>query len=80
MSRKTENESEQGLYDKYEVNKDNEPVESCFVLEPESDSAAREALWTYADETDDDELADDLKEWLLRTVGSENDRSGGDEQ
>ena len=69
------NGSEQGLYDKYEVKKDGEPVESCFVLEPESDSAAREALWTYADETDDGELANDLKEWLLRTVGAGSDRS-----
>jgi len=54
-----------GLYEKYEVRKGGEPVEDCFVLEPESDSAAREALITYAEHTDDDELAADLREWVV---------------
>lgn len=58
-----------GLFAKYEVSKNGEPVENCFVLEPESDEAAREALWTYVDETDDEKLAADLQEWLLQTVG-----------
>jgi len=54
-------DDDRGLYEKYEVRKDGEPVESCFVLEPESDSAAREALIEYAEHTDDEELAADLR-------------------
>lgn len=54
-----------GLYEKYEVTKDGEPVEDCFVLEPEDDSAAREALIRYAEETDNEELAEDLREWVV---------------
>lgn len=54
-----------GLYAKYEVTKDGEPVEDCFVLEPENDSAAREALIRYAEETDNEELAEDLREWVV---------------
>jgi hypothetical protein len=53
-----------GLYAKYEVRKDGAPVEECFVLEPEEDAAARRALETYAEETDDEELAQDLRVWL----------------
>lgn len=56
---------EEGLYSKYEVTKDGEPVEGCFVLEPEDDSAAREALIRYAEETDNAELAEDLREWVV---------------
>ena len=75
----TTNGTEQsGLYSKYEVRKDGERVENCFVLEPESDPVAREALWTYATTTDDEQLEMDLKDWLLNTVGSaeEADRNG----
>lgn len=53
-----------GLYDKYEVYKDDDPVLNCFVLEPESDSAAREALIRYSEATNDENLADDLREWV----------------
>jgi len=56
---------ERGIYAKYEVTKDGEPVEGCFVLEPEDDSAAREALIRYAEETDNEELAEDLREWVV---------------
>jgi len=56
--------SKDGLYEKYEVRKDGEPVEDCFVLEPADDSAAREALIRYAEETDEEELAEDLREWV----------------
>ena len=56
--------SENGLYAKYEVTKDGESVDGCFVLEPEDDSAAREALIRYAEETDDEALAEDLSEWV----------------
>jgi len=62
-----------GLYEKYDVRKDGEPVRDCFVLEPELDSAAREALIRYAEATDDDQLAEDLREWVIEicTRGSE---------
>ncbi|ELY73253.1 hypothetical protein [Natrinema pallidum] len=59
-----ETDPDGSLYEKYEVRKDGDPVESCFVLEPESDSAAREALIRYAEETDDEQLAEDLREWV----------------
>jgi len=51
--------SEQGLYGKYEVTKDGETVEDCFILEPEGDRAARLALKAYAVATENDELARD---------------------
>lgn len=63
-------ESEGGLYQKYEVRKDGEPVEDCFVLEPEDDSTARRALETYANETEDEELAQDLRDWVTAIEGS----------
>lgn len=56
--------AERGLHAKYEVRKDGETVEDCFVLEPEDDSAAREALIRYAEETDNEDLAEDLREWV----------------
>ncbi|ELZ20814.1 hypothetical protein C475_19483 [Halosimplex carlsbadense 2-9-1] len=56
---------EQGLYEKYEVYKEGEEVSNCFVLEPEDDSAAREALIRYAEATEDEELADDIREWVV---------------
>lgn len=67
----------QGLYGKYEVRKNDEPVEDCFVLEPETDTAARHALAEYADVTDNPELADDLREWVasieMRYLRGESD-------
>ena len=54
----------EGLYDKYEVTKDGEPVLGCFILEPKGDEAAREAIRAYADATDNDKLARDLTEWM----------------
>lgn len=59
---------ENGLYAKYKVTKGGKPVENCFVLEPEVDSAAREALIRYAEETDNEELAADLREWVVTTT------------
>lgn len=53
-----------GLYEKYDVRKDGEPVEDCFVLEPEDDPAARVALSAYAGHTDDEDLRSDLNGWL----------------
>ncbi|WP_302083528.1 hypothetical protein [Salinibaculum rarum] len=57
-------DNERGLYEKYKVYKDGEAVSNCFVLEPEHDSAAREALLRYVEETDDEVLAEDLREWV----------------
>ncbi len=54
----------QGLHEKYEVTKDGEPVENCFVLEPEDDEAALEALKEYARTTDNAFLAADLGYWI----------------
>ena len=51
-----------GLYEKYEVYEDGERVENCFVVEPQSDEAARAAIRKYASETWDSALADDLRE------------------
>lgn len=62
--------SEKGLYGKYEVYKDGEVQPNTFVLKPESDEAAESALRTYAEETDNDELAADLDAWLASLEGS----------
>lgn len=70
------NGEQSGLYEKYDVRKDGESVENCFVLEPESDPAARQALWEYASATDDSELENDIKTLLLNTTGSVD---GGDD-
>lgn len=66
-----------GLYSKYEVRKDGEPVEDCFVLEPENDPAARVALSAYAGHTDDEDLKQDLLDWLVSILRSNEDRSVG---
>jgi len=58
--------SNDGLHDKYEVRKDGELQTGCFVLKPASDPAARSALETYAMETDNEELAEDIEELLGR--------------
>ncbi|WP_436348901.1 hypothetical protein [Natronorubrum sp. FCH18a] len=55
-------ELKRGLYGKYNVFKDGEPVENCFVLEPETDEAARAALKAYAMATKNEELTEDLRE------------------
>lgn len=67
----TNEDDKRGLFGKYSVEKDGEPVEACFVLEPEDDPAAREALVAYADATENDALAEDLREWVAqeRPVG-----------
>jgi hypothetical protein len=55
-----------GLKLKYRVYKarNNEPVEGCFVLRPQKDPAARAALQAYAEATDNEQLAFDLKQEL----------------
>lgn len=61
----TDGGTERGLYDKYEVLKDAEPINgSAFVLRPDRDRAARAALWAYANATENETLADDLREWV----------------
>jgi hypothetical protein len=40
------------------------PDTESFTLEPETDEAAREAILAYADSTDDDVVAADLREWI----------------
>lgn len=57
-----ETEAESGLFDKYEVRKDAEVVENCFVLEPADDPAGRAAIKAYAAATENDRLAGDLRE------------------
>jgi len=64
MSRDASSSDGEGLYDKYEVTQTGAPVLGCFVLEPESDPDAREAIRAYAGATDNDQLADDLREWM----------------
>ncbi len=56
----------EGLYAKYEVRKGDKPVEDCFVLRPDRDSAARVALLAYAYATDDLRLRSDLHRWVQR--------------
>ena len=59
--------NDRGLYEKYDVQGEHgEPVRGAFVLEPADDPAAREAIRTYAAETDNDALADDLRDWVNR--------------
>lgn len=54
-----------GLYHKYNITKDGVPVgERCFVLKPESDPDALEALRTYAHITRNTTLKCDLITWI----------------
>ena len=54
----------EGLYGKYEVTENGDPVPDCFVLEPETDKAARMAIRKYAEYTPNDGLSEDLIEWM----------------
>ena len=74
--------NDKGLYDKYIVLerekvdslptalKDAE-VDGCFILEPEDDKDARRAIETYIRETDNEQLAQDLREWIAAIEISE---------
>lgn len=55
-----------GLRRKYIVFKSDtgKPVENCFVLRPDRDRAARDALRAYIVSTDNLDLARDLDDWL----------------
>lgn len=59
-------EAHDGLKRKYIVFKSDtgEPVENCFVLRPDRDRAARDALRAYIVSTENLELAMDLDAWL----------------
>lgn len=54
-----------GLYGKYTVLKNGERQDDCFVLKPEVDPAATEALRTYANQTEDQELRSNIRGWLM---------------
>lgn len=69
--------AERGLYEKYEVLRDGEPVEGTFVLRPETDQAAQEAILAYADVTGNEELAGDLRLWIDHCQNAEADCSEG---
>lgn len=62
---------EVGLVIKYTVIKkdDNSIVEDCFVLRPDRDMAALEALRTYAKTTNNKALAKDLESWIYKITG-----------
>lgn len=59
----------EGLYEKFDVFKDGERVEDCFVLRPSRDGAAFDALAAYADAVEraggNPQLVADLRGWLL---------------
>jgi hypothetical protein len=65
-------EDDRGIYDKYEVRKNGEPVEDwCFILEID-DPVARQAMLKYAEETDNEKLTKDLRE-IVDQWGQTND-------
>lgn len=63
----------EGLKTKYVVYKasNGEPVNECFVLRPDKDRAAIVALNAYADVTDNQVLADDIRLWLSTIIPAE---------
>ena len=58
--------SERGIYIKYDVRKveTGEMVFDCFVLRPDRDAAARDALRFYAKVTSNRALAANLLDWI----------------
>jgi len=68
-----------GLYKKYEILKDGKPVTGrYFVLKPESDPTALEALRTYARHTHNVKLQADLFAWIDEIQAAIGDVGGGD--
>jgi hypothetical protein len=68
----SEDEEKEGLYNKYTVKQNGEPVEGCFVLRPETDNAAREAIAefvTKAVEQGEMEVAHRVREWINNSSG-----------
>lgn len=64
-------ENQKGLREKYLVFKADtgERIVNCFVLRPDKDTAAVEALRAYAKATDNKSLATDIYNW----VGTDRD-------
>lgn len=64
-------EDTDGLKRKYIVLKSDtgESVENCFVLRPEKDNAAIEALLAYANSTGNKALANDIRAWIDELSG-----------
>lgn len=62
-----------GLIVKYDVRKvdTGELVNNCFVLRPDKDPAAIDALVEYARSTDNVELKRDIVAWLKQVTGRE---------
>lgn len=68
-------EAEPGLYGKYEILKDGEPIFGpAFVLRPDRDPAALDALRTYSYMTKSPTLRRDLR-LLIRVIELEQQRS-----
>ena len=67
-------EQDRGLYVKYHVTKirDGKVVDGCFVLRPDIDPAAVEALRVYAKTTDNRMLAHDINVWMNNICGAGN--------
>lgn len=59
-------EKRTGLYGKYSIFRaDGTPVKDrCFVLKPDKDPIAVKALQTYAAATDDEQLRNELYDWV----------------
>lgn len=62
-----------GLKVKYIVHKasNGELVDDCFVLRPDKDQAAIAALNAYADATENQVLAADIRKWLSSIISAE---------
>ena len=65
-----------GLKVKYIVFKfsSGELVDDCFVLRPDKDKAAITALNAYADATENQVLASDIRKWLLTIIPADKER------
>lgn len=66
-------EDTDGLKRKYIVLKSDtgESVENCFVLRPDKDEAAIAALLAYAEATENQVLAADIRKWLSIIIPAE---------
>ena len=64
-----------GLKRKYVVLKSDtgECVENCFVLRPDKDKASIAALLAYADATDNQVLAKDIRAWISTIQAEEGE-------
>lgn len=78
---KPEDSAYDGLKVKYRVYKakDNTPVENCFVLRPDKDAAAIQALISYAIFTSNRQLAKDILDWIRPYAEAELEAQKGGE-